>query len=69
MKEGSWLFKQGDSGDGLYILVKGVVELRRENPEDGSYTVARTAHAGEILAAASVLHFYELRATAHAISE
>ncbi len=41
LKSGQALFKEGDSGDGMYLLVSGGVELSKKIDTDARWQVAR----------------------------
>jgi NTE family protein len=49
---GRWLFRQGDPGDTMYVVLAGRLEILRESPEP---TVLRIARAGEAVGELALL--------------
>ncbi len=44
---GDVVVREGDTGDKMYILAQGTVEVRKRTPHGESYTVSELSHTGE----------------------
>ena len=63
------LFNEGDSTQELYILLKGVVELRRQFVRNPGDFLLATLHPGQLFGEMSILSGHRRSATAIAISD
>lgn len=66
---GETIFRQGDEGDMVYVIVKGEVQAIREDPHGGEGTVLATMGEGEYFGEMALLSDAPRTATVRALTE